>query len=146
MPEPFYLDVTDLKQYVCCPRLVYYRYCLPDIRPLTYTMEVGTQAHQREEEREVRRSLKAYGIEQAERLFRYPVSSASLELKGQIDLVLFLPSREASEKEVILVDYKHSEQKAGPHFKVQLAAYALLVEEALHLPCAARFPLLHPLA
>jgi CRISPR-associated exonuclease Cas4 len=139
MPEPFYIDVTDLKQYVCCPRLVYYRYCLPDIRPLTYSMEVGTQAHQQEEEREVRRSLRPYGIEQAERLFHYPVTSETLALKGKIDLVLVAPSWQASEKEVIVIEYKYTEQKAGPHFKAQLAAYALLLEEELHIPVRRSF-------
>jgi CRISPR-associated exonuclease Cas4 len=139
MSDDLLIDVTDIKQYVCCPRLVYYRYCLPHIRPLTYTMEVGTQAHEQEEEREARRSLKAYGIEQGERLFRYPVASEALQIKGKIDLVLIVPSREASEKEVVVVDYKYSEQKAGPHFKVQLAAYALLLEEALHIPARRSF-------
>jgi len=139
MSEPILIDVTDIKQYVCCPRLVYYRYCLPDIRPLTYSMEVGTQAHQQEEEREVRRSLKTYGIEQGVRLFHYPVVSQTLEMKGKIDLVLVVPSWEASDREVVVVEYKYSEQKAGPHFKVQLAAYALLLEETLQIPVRRSF-------
>jgi CRISPR-associated exonuclease Cas4 len=139
MSDTICIDVTDIKQYTCCPRLVYYRYCLPDIRPLTYSMEVGIQAHQQEEEREVRRSLKTYGIEQAERLFQYPVASETLAMKGKIDLVLIVPSLEATEKELVIVEYKYSEQKAGPHFKVQLAAYALLLEEALHIPARRSF-------
>ena len=32
------------------------------------------------------------------------------------------------------MEYKLTEQKAGPHFKLQLAAYALLLEEAWGLP------------
>lgn len=139
MNDPILIDVTDIKQYICCPRLVYYRYCLPDIRPLTYSMEVGTQAHQQEEEREVRRSLKTYGIEQGERLFHYPVVSQTLTLKGKIDLVLVVPSWEASERELVVVEYKYSEQKAGSHFKAQLAAYALLLEEALQIPVRRSF-------
>src|SRR2546429_6977770 len=88
MSDTVLVDVTDIKQYICCPRLVYYRYCLPHIRPLTYSMEVGIQAHHQEEEREARRSLRIYGIEQAERLFHYPVTSEALQIKGKIDLVL----------------------------------------------------------
>ncbi len=38
-----------------------------------------------------------------------------------------------------MVEYKYSEQKAGPHFKVQLAAYALLLEETLHIPVRRSF-------
>jgi CRISPR-associated exonuclease Cas4 len=53
----FMLEVTDLKQYACCPRIVFYRYCLPKVRPVTYLMEEGIRAHEQEEEREERRSL-----------------------------------------------------------------------------------------
>src|SRR5690242_20378981 len=105
MNDSILIDVTDIKQYVCCPRLVYYHYCLPDVRPLTYSMEVGTQTHQQEEEREVRRSLKTYGLEQGERLFHYPVVSQTLEVKGKIDLVLVVPSWEAHEREIVVVEY-----------------------------------------
>ena len=38
--------VTDLKQYEYCPRIVYYTYCLPLIRPTTFKMEAGVQAHE----------------------------------------------------------------------------------------------------
>ncbi|GHO88877.1 CRISPR-associated protein Cas4 [Dictyobacter formicarum] len=134
MSETCLLDVTDLKQYVCCPRLIYYRYTLPAIRPLTYTMEIGIQSHQQEEEREVRRSLKNYGIEHGERLFRYPVSSDTIGIKGNVDLVLIVPTSNGESQEAIVVEYKHSEQKVGPHFKLQLAAYALLIEEQLGIP------------
>ncbi len=99
------LEVTDLKQYTCCPRIVFYRYCLPRIRPITYTMEEGIRSHEEEETREERRSLRHYGLTSGERAFHLP-----------------------------LVEYKLSEQKAGSHFILQLAAYALLVEEAWGLP------------
>jgi CRISPR-associated protein Cas4 len=135
MNESWQVDVTDLKQYVCCPRLVYYHYNLPAIRPLTYAMEVGTESHRQEEEREIRRSLKNYGIENGERRFRYAVSSEKLGLKGIVDLVIITSeTTSAAQQEAIVVEYKHSEQKAGPHFKLQLAAYALLIEEQLCIP------------
>ncbi|MBO0791610.1 MAG: Dna2/Cas4 domain-containing protein [Ktedonobacteraceae bacterium] len=117
MSETWILDVTDLKQYVCCPRIVYYHYCLPEIRPMTYTMQVGILAHQEEEEREARRSLKSYGIEQGEGLFHYSAVSTSLGLKGKMDLVIIVPARDSEGKEAVVVEYKHSEQKAGSHFK-----------------------------
>ena len=128
------LDVTDLKQYICCPRLIYYHYTLPAIRPLTYAMEVGIQGHQQEEEREIRRSLKNYGIENGERLFRYPITSEKMGFKGIVDLVIIVSAEDGKSQEAIVVEYKHTEQKAGPHFKLQLAAYSLLIEEQLHLP------------
>ena len=139
MNNSYLFDVTDVKQYACCPRLVYYRICLPDVRPLTYTMEEGIQSHQQEEERENRRSLQNYGLERGERLFHHAITSEKLGLKGQVDMVIISPSLEATEKEIFPVEYKNSEQKIGLHFKLQLAAYALLLEGVFHTPVQRAF-------
>src|SRR6266567_4405402 len=112
------LEVTDLKQYICCPRIVFYRYCLPKIRPMTFLMEEGIRSHRDEEGREERRSLKAYGIADGERTFHLALQSPKLGLTGHIDLVIVTPSRSSANAEAIVVDYKHSEQKAGAHFKL----------------------------
>lgn len=139
MHESWLFDVTDVKQYACCPRLVYYRTCLPDVRPLTYTMQAGTQSHQQEEGREERRSLRHYGLERGERLFHYAIASEKLGLKGQVDMVVVSPALDAQEKTIIPVEYKNSEQKAGIHFKLQLTAYALLLEEVFQVPIQRAF-------
>ena len=60
-------EVTDLKQYTVCPRIVYYRYCLPRVRPITGLMEEGTLRHEEEDTREERRSLRNYGLHEGER-------------------------------------------------------------------------------
>src|SRR6266581_3604629 len=133
------LEVTDLKQYTFCPRIVFYRYCLPRIRPITYTMEEGIRSHEEEETREERRSLRHYGLTSGERAFHLPLQSMKLGLTGRVDLAIATPSREAPGAEAIVVEYKLSEQKAGPHFTLQLAAYALLVEEAWGLPVKTAF-------
>ena len=128
------LEVTDLKQYTCCPRIVFYRYCLPKVRPITPLMEEGVRRHLEEEEREERRSLRAYGLAVGERFFHLALQSAGLELIGKVDLAIAVPSREAVGAEAVVVEYKYSEYKAGPHFALQLAAYALLIEEAWQIP------------
>ncbi len=118
--------VTDLKQWVYCPRILYYYTCLPDVRPLTYKMEAGVEAGQSEAGREARRSLRVYGLEKGRREFNVPVSSANLGLRGLVDMVVCLGG--ATGEQVIPVDYKLS-RRAGPHYKMQLAAYGLLLEE-----------------
>ena len=128
------LEVTDLKQYTCCPRIVFYRYCLPKVRPVTYLMEEGIRSHLEEESREERRSLRHYNLVDGERYFHYALSSEKLGLTGRVDLAIAVPSREVANAEAIVVEYKLSEQKAGPHFALQLAAYALLLEESWGLP------------
>jgi CRISPR-associated exonuclease Cas4 len=128
------LEVTDLKQWTYCPRVVWYRYCLPDIRPITTLMEAGIARHRDEAGREERRSLRAYGLQEGERAFDLAIASDKLGLRGRLDLAIALPSRDAPGAEAVVVDYKDSESAPGLHFKVQLAAYALLVEEAWGLP------------
>ncbi len=132
-------EVTDLKQYTYCPRVVYYRYCLPRIRPITYTMEEGIRSHEEEDAREERRSLRNYHLTEGERFFHLPLCSTTLGLIGRVDLAIATPSREAPNAEAIVVEYKLSEKKAGSHFTLQLAAYALLVEEAWQLPVRRAF-------
>lgn len=119
--------VTDLKQWVYCPRILYYHHCLPDVRPVTYKMTAGIEAGRAEEGREERRSLRAYGLSEGVREFNVPLCSPALGLRGEVDMVV--EAGEAGGREIIPVDYKQSRQ-AGPHFKLQLAAYALMLEEA----------------
>lgn len=127
-------EVTDLKQWSYCPRVVYYRYCLPEIRPITDLITAGIRSHNDEAGREERRSLRNYGIEAGERAFDVSLRSEQLGLRGRLDLAIAVPGRAASGAEAIVVEYKDSEKPAGPHFKLQLAAYALLLEEAWGLP------------
>ncbi len=128
------LEVTDLKQYTCCPRIIFYRYCMPKVRPITYLMEEGILSHEEEDSREERRSLRVYGLTQGERYNHLSLQSTALGLSGRLDLAIALPERNAPGAEGAVVEYKLTEQKAGAHFKLQLAAYALLLEEAWQLP------------
>ncbi len=133
------LEVTDLKQYTCCPRIVFYRYCLPKVRPVTSLMEEGIRSHEEEDDREERRSLRAYGFTQGERYSHLSFQSTVLGLTGRIDLAIALPERNAPDAEGAVVEYKLSENKAGAHFKLQLAAYAMLLEEAWQIPVKQAF-------
>lgn len=126
-------EVTDLKQWTYCPRVVYYRYCLPDIRPVTDLMEAGIASHTDESGREERRSLRTYGLTAGERMFDLGLRSAQLGLRGRLDLAIVVPNQAAG-TEAIVVEYKESEMVDRPHFRLQLAAYALLLEETLKLP------------
>jgi CRISPR-associated exonuclease Cas4 len=119
--------VTDLKQYSYCPRIVFYTYCLPLVRPLTYKMEAGGLAHEEEGKRERRRSLAAYGLAEGKRNFDVWVESPSLGLRGRIDLVIETGRDE--HRELIPVDYKQSTREVGGHVRRQLTAYGMMLEE-----------------
>lgn len=119
--------VTDLKQFMYCKRILYYHTCLPDVRPVTYKMQAGMRRHEDEHKRSIRRTMTLPEIENAQREFDVSVQSAKLGLSGQVDEVIFW------EDMLMPVDYKLA-KKAGQHFKVQLAAYAMILEETYNLP------------
>ena len=135
------LEVTDLKQYAYCARIPFYRYCLPAIRPVTYGMQAGIESHREEQLREERRSLRAYGLASGERVFDLHFRSERLGLVGRLDMAIRLAptGKTEAEPEALVVDYKLTSGKAGPHFQLQLAAYALLLEEAWSLPVQRTF-------
>lgn len=121
------LTITLLKQYTYCPRVAYYLTCIPDIRPRTYKMLAGEAAHEQERERAARRTLFAYQIKEGERHFDVRLNSTRLGLTGIVDEVVITEDR------AIVVDYKLAEW-AGENHQLQLAAYALLVEEIFNIP------------
>lgn len=120
---PFTFRVIDLKQYVYCPRILYYQTVLPRIRPVTYKMEAGITAHEQAAGREKRRSLRTYGLADGRRTFSVPVYNPDLMLSGEIDMVI------ETADELIPVDYKQA-KKTGKHHKLQLMAYGRLLELA----------------
>lgn len=124
------LTVTDLKQYCYCPRILFYMRCLPGVRPLTTKMEEGKQAHEEEEEREERRQLRVYGFSRGERHFGVSLFSATLGMTALVDLVILRPDGKA---QAVPVDYKLS-RMVGPHVRMQLASYGLMLEEETGLP------------
>lgn len=121
--DQFTFRVIDLKQYVYCPRILYYQTVLPQIRPLTYKMEAGIKAHEAVEGREKRRSLRTYGLAAGERYFNVSLYNPELGLSGEVDMVI------ETEQELIPVDYKNAKRE-GPHFRLQLAAYGRMLSMA----------------
>ncbi|MGH7861517.1 MAG: CRISPR-associated protein Cas4, partial [Candidatus Dormibacteraceae bacterium] len=81
------LTVTDLKQWQYCPRVAYFMRCLPSVRPTTYRMRAAHDAHQDEADRERRRSLRTYRLQDGDRAFDVDVASSELGLRGKVDLV-----------------------------------------------------------
>ena len=86
------LSVTDIRQFMYCPRIMYYTVGLSLPRPLTAKMESGTSSHGRVEDLERRRSFRAYGVseEGARREFGVSFFSERLGLRGRIDMALVL--------------------------------------------------------
>lgn len=134
------LRVTDLKQWFYCRRIVYYAYCVPDVRPITYKMFFGREAGEEEVLRERRRSPHRYDKIDGRREFEVELASARLGLRGKADMVIWV---ETPESEVVVVDYKYS-LKIGKHVLFQLLAYGLMLEEQSQVPARRGFVYLIP--
>ncbi len=126
------VTISLLKQYTYCPRVVYYETCTPGVRPRTYKMDAGEEAHERERSRAARRTLTAYQVPEGERRFDVRLRSAKLGLSGIVDELVLTPD------EAIVVDYKLAERTSANHL-IQLGAYGMMVEEAFNLPARRGF-------
>lgn len=125
--EQTIFTVTDLKQYTYCPRIVFYTYCLPLVRPTTFKMESGAAAHDGAAKKAQRRTLSVYGLDEGERHFDVWVFSETLGLRGRVDLVIEVKRDDG--RELIPVEYKETRREAGQHICQQLAAYGIMLEE-----------------
>lgn len=92
--------------------------------------EASKTTHEKLEEKEKRRKAALFyssQFETAHKIFRVPLESEKLKLRGNLDLLIH------SDSEYIPVEYKEMTSNKGklwPDHKYQITAYALLVEEA----------------
>lgn len=120
--DPLFFTVTDLKQFTYCPRVLFYEKCLPHIRPRTFKMDAGRDEHELEERRAIRRTLSKYDVAAGSRAFDVAIEEAGYGLRAKLDEVVT-----TAEGEIFPVDYKLAE-KVGENHKLQLTAYAMLLE------------------
>lgn len=119
------IPVTELKQWMYCRRIVYYHGLMPEAGRTTYKMQEAIRAQELIEGLEMRRGLREYGLEEAERRFGMWLADEGVGLSGKVDLLLKGPERSA------VVDFKLTSGEVGQNHRMQLAAYAVLVEASL---------------
>jgi CRISPR-associated exonuclease Cas4 len=121
------LPVTELRQWTYCPRVVYFHQVMPGAGQMTFKMREGLRAQDLIGNLEMRRTLREYGLEGAERQFGIWLENEKLGLTGKLDLLL------KGEKTAAVVDFKLTSGGVGENHRMQLAGYALLVEAAMGL-------------
>ncbi len=132
------LTATDLKQWAYCPRIPFYHHVLP-VRPAsTYKMSRGKDVQAAVEALERRRGFRAYGMREGERHFGLWLHSARLGLSGKLDLLIVTADA------CYPVDFKDTAGGPRRNHRLQLAAYALLAEEAFQQPAPDGFIYLVP--
>jgi CRISPR-associated exonuclease Cas4 len=127
------LRVNDLKQFAYCERIVFYQYAMPVQRKATFKMEHGKRVEPRIEQLEHRRTLRAYGLSEGRRQFQVWLSSSRLGLSGRLDLLITTPHG------AFPVDFKDTREPVRYNHRLQLCAYALLVEDTLGEPVQTGF-------
>lgn len=118
------LKATDVKQWLYCPRVVYWTYVVPIEKHITPKMEYGADAHAVLSALERRRKLREYGLADGERRFHVTLRSERLGLVGKLDLLVV-----CRDGRHFPVEFKDTLRGVERNHMMQLGAYALLVED-----------------
>lgn len=126
-----FISVTDIKQYVYCPRIVYFDRVLHATPIFGSQQEDSKELHEDYVRKELRRKDAVYYSPEfvgAEKLLFTSLSSAVLGLQGNVDCIIKTVSGE-----YIPVEYKNMNSDKGRvcmQHKYQLVGYALLIEDS----------------
>ncbi|MBE0467359.1 MAG: CRISPR-associated protein Cas4 [Candidatus Desulforudis sp.] len=122
------LKVSDVKQFLYCPRVVYFTYVMPVPRKVTRKMEYGKEEHLDIERLERRRKLRSYDLSGGERRYRTKLRSERLGVEGVLDMHIVCNSG------CFPVEFKNTSRRPGLHHKYQLVSYAMLLEDQYGKP------------
>lgn len=131
------IKVTDIKQYVYCPRIIYYTYVMPVEKKISFKMEYGREQHLELDRLEKRRRFASYGFSEGKRIFHLSVASERLGLIGIIDMVI--EAYNDRMKAYYPVEFKNTSNRLQLNHKYQLTAYAMLLEEWCEKPVSGGF-------
>lgn len=127
-----HITISDIKQFVYCPRKIYYTYVEPVPWKETYKMEYGRKQHAELSKKEKRRTLRMYGLKEGKRYFGYNVHSEKYHFSGKIDILIDTFAQTG--QRYFPVECKDTDNEVHNSMKYQLAAYALAIEEQFHSP------------
>lgn len=122
------LKVSDVKQFLYCPRVVYFTYVMPVHRKVTRKMEYGKEEHLELERLERRRGFRSYDLSEGERRYRTKLCSERLGVEGVLDMHIMCGSG------CFPVEFKNTSRHPGLNHKYQLVCYAMLLEDEYGKP------------
>jgi len=123
-----FITVVEVKHYAYCPKIVWFTHVLHLHEPVTEAMELGSEEHDERFITPLIKSLKAIKV-----LKNVELESEKLKLRGKVDYVLVT---RFGEHIPIEVKWTEPARGGGPKrdHKLQLAAYALMIEELTGRP------------
>jgi CRISPR-associated exonuclease Cas4 len=125
-----FISVTDIKQYIYCPRIVYFDRVLHATPIFGSQQEDSKELHEDYVKKELRRKDAVYYSPEfvgAEKILFTTLSSSRYGLQGNMDCII-----KTARAEYIPVEYKNMNSDKGRVFmqhKYQLVGYALLIED-----------------
>lgn len=119
------ITAGELKNWAYCRRIVFYRRHMREASRATFKMREGNAAQELVERLEMRRTLLEYGLMGWQRRFGLWLTAPLAGLAGKPDVIL------EGNGEASPVDFKLTTGPVGENLRMQLAAYAVLIEEAL---------------
>lgn len=119
-----WFQVTDIKQYLYCPRLVYFAYVQPLPVHKPAKVEEGQVSHEELKSRLLRHWPRALPRGQ-EVLLDVPLVYTPWRLVGRVDALVLREDGTA-----VVVDFKHA-RTVRMGWKLQVVAYGMLVEKVL---------------
>jgi CRISPR-associated exonuclease Cas4 len=126
-----FVSVTDIKQYVYCPRIVYFDRVLHATPVFGSQQEDSKELHEDYVKKELRRKDAVYYSSEfvgAEKSLLVSLSSSTLGLQGNVDCII-----KTASGEYVPVEYKNMNSDKGRvcmQHKYQLVGYALLIEDS----------------
>jgi len=124
------ISVTDIKQYIYCPRIVYFDRVL-HAKPIFGAQQSDSkQLHEDYATKELKRKDAIYYSPEftgAEKFMYITLNSNQYRLQGNIDCII-----KTARNEYIPIDYKNMKSDKGRirmQHKYQLVGYALLIED-----------------
>lgn len=122
LPTPI-LRVSDLRQWVYCPRVVWWTHVCPVGKVESFKMRQGLAKERRQQRLQKRRTLRAFGWRHGHIEANVQLFSPELGLSGKLDMLLHTGVQRFP------IEIKFTHGPARLNHRLQLAGYALLLEE-----------------
>lgn len=131
MNEGELITPAEVRQRHYCSRVIFFERCTPVHRRQTILMKEGTERYLLEVDKEKRRNLSRFEkisghTIAGEKQFAVKLVAPELGISGELDLLI------VTAQEAYPVEFKHSSRPPTEGHKLQLCAYAFLIEEALN--------------
>lgn len=117
------IRVSDLRQWTYCPRVIWWTHVCPVGKLESFKMRQGLAKERRQQRLQSRRTSRAFGLKHGSIQNNVTLYSSTLGLSGRLDMLLTWGIQRFP------IEIKFTRGPARLNHRLQLAGYALLLEE-----------------